>query len=121
MLPSVGNGEIVYTQKQVVDGNLVEYFLGYCNGGSLVFNYHPGAKGAVVDHGVGTHDLFAHRELHLVGNQSGGVVLLADKQVDEVLAHPLLGSEGYPTAAKGVENHGAVAFAANFNVKRWQI
>ena len=63
----------------------------------------------------------AYGELHLVGHQSGRVVEMLDKIVDEVLPYPLFGCQGYKAATQRVE-HGGTSVALRYtDVEGWEI
>lgn len=101
-------------QKHVVDGYLVEHLLGQCDGGCLIFEYHSGFQVVVVQHTVGPKALVANAQCYLVGHQQLRITFVVDKEIDEMLPYPFLGSKGYVLATKWVEHSGTRFRASHF-------
>lgn len=117
MCEPVGNNEILCVQLDVVSSDLFEHSTGDMDVGSLVFDDHAGAELAVVEDAVGPQVFLSDAEGDLVGQQRGGVAKAGDEPVREVLAHPFLGREGYPAAAKRVEHLAMAVLCAQLYVE----
>lgn len=104
MLQSVRHDEIVGMEQKIIRGDLVEHFLGECDGGCLVLDDHPGVESLVVEHAVGTQLLLPHLQLDLIGQQRGGITEVPDEVMNEILANPFLGGERHIATPKDVEN-----------------
>ena len=91
-------------EQEIIYRNLIEHLLRDGDMRCLVFDNHPGAELAAVEHAVGTQHLVAAFQLNLVGEQRGRVALVLDEIVYEVLAHPFFGCQCYEAAAQNVED-----------------
>ena len=91
-------------QQHIVGDNLVENSLRDRYVRSLVFNNHDRLQLLVVKDGVGPESLVAHMQRNLVGKQCGRVVTVLHHEVDEVLSHPLFGSEPDVASSQKIEN-----------------
>ena len=85
----------------------------------LVFDNHPGAEFAAVEHAVGTQHLVAAFQLNLVGEQRGRVALVLDEIVYEVLAYPFFGGDGYVFPAQHIQYLGLLFGARNLHFEGW--
>ena len=101
---AVAHYEKVDVEQHVVGGYLVEHALRYLHRRGLVLYNHARPQLSVVEHAVGSEPLAAYGERNLVGHERGGVALVADEPVDEVLAHPFLGCQSHVAAAQNVED-----------------
>lgn len=121
VLESVAHYEPVHVQTHVVAAYLVEDLL--CEGDvrCLVFHYHQRLGLPAEDHRVAALACGAHRDGHLVGDKPCGIALVGDEKMDEMLPHPLLGSECHVFAAQGVEHHRAPACGAEPKVGLGQV
>ncbi len=118
---AIGDNEVVYMEEAVISDNLVEYLLGDVNGGSFVLNNHTGLESSVVEYGIGTERLVAHLELQLIGQKRGGVVLVADKVVNEMLSDPFFRGQRDVFPAQRVENLTLPVGFAYFYLVGWQV
>ena len=119
MLQPVAHHQEVYVEQKVIYGYLVEHLLGDGDVGRLVLDNHPGAQVAAIEHAVGTQHLVAAFELNLVGKQSGRIALVLYEEVDEMLAHPLLGSERHVFSAQHIQDFRLLSGARNLDVESW--
>ena len=87
-------------EQKIIYRYLVEYLLGDGNVGRLVFDNHSGAQLAAIEHAVGTQRLVAAFQLNLVGDEGCWVALVFYQEVNEVLAHPFFGRDGYVFPAR---------------------
>ena len=119
MQQSVADNEVIDVQQHVVSRYLVEHPLGqgYCR--RLVFDYHYRSRCLVVKHAVAAELLVAGTKFNLVGEQGRRITLVADKEVDEMLAHPFLGRQADVFPPQSIENVRLVAAARDFYFVLW--
>lgn len=103
---AIGEEEITGLDGRMVAHGLVEDGIGEGHRGGLALHYHQGFARATEDDGIGALVLPVHLEgvLHRHPARRHSDVL--HEEVQGLLAHLLLGRQGHPTAAQGVENHG---------------
>ena len=106
MAEAVADYQIGNAQHIIVGGYLVEHFLGDVDGGRLVFHDHDGLPLLGIQDTVTSAGGPVEAYRHLVPHERGGISLVPYEVVDEVLAHPFLGGEGYKTVSQYVENVG---------------
>ena len=100
---TVAHDQIFHFQDHVVSANLVEYYLGDLHIGTFVLHNHQGFQSLLaIDDCVATATHAIQRYSHLVRHQRGGVALVLDEEMHEMLAHPLLRGEGDKLLAKHI-------------------
>lgn len=101
---AVGEEEIKGLNDRVVAHGLVEDDVGEGHRSGLALHHHQGLARATEDDGIGALVLSVHLEgvLHRHPTRRHPEVL--HKEVQGLLAHLLLGRQGHPTAAQGVED-----------------
>ena len=119
MLQSVAHHQVIYVEQEIIYRNLIEHLLRDGDMRRLVFDNHPGAEFAAVEHAVGTQHLVAAFQLNLVGEQRGRVALVLDEIVYEVLAHPFFGRDGYVFPAQHIQYLGLLFRARNLHFEGW--
>lgn len=100
---------------------MLENFLSYANGGSLVLYDYEGIALGVEDYAVAASLFAVGSKLHFVSHEGWRVALVVGEESGELLAHPFFGSESYVTAAKEVVNSGLALALAYFYVGNWQV
>ena len=93
MLQPVAHHQKVDMEQKIVNRNLVEHFLRDGDVRGFVLDDHAGLKLTGVEHTVGAQHLVATFQLDFVGKQRGRIPLVLDEKMNEMLAHPLFGSE----------------------------
>lgn len=103
---AVGKEEITGLNDRMVAHGLVEDDVGEGHRGGLALHHHQGLARATEDDGIGALVLSVHLEgvLHRHPTRRHPEVL--HEEVQGLLADLLLGRQGHPTAAQGVEDHG---------------
>ena len=104
VVQAVADDEARRLYHTVVTRYLVEYLLRHGNVGSLVLHYAERFEGPGVDHGVGAARHGVECQRHLVGHKHTWESTLRDEEIDEMLAHPFLGSESHPASAQLIEH-----------------
>ena len=110
MLQPVAHHQKVDMEQKIVNRNLVEYFL--CDGDvrGFVLDDHAGLQFTGVEHTVGAQHLVATFQLDFVGEQRGRIPLVLDEKMNEMLAHPLFGSERDELPAQHIQYLGMLFF-----------
>ena len=108
MLQSVAHHQKVDMEQKIVDRNLVEHFLRDGDVRGFVLDNHAGLQLTGVEHTVGAQHLVATFQLDFVGEQRGRIPLVLDEKMNEMLAHPLFGSERDELPAQYIQYLGAV-------------
>lgn len=100
---TVGNGNITGTQREIVTKSLVKNRRREFDGRSLALDDEVGGGGAVEANNVETAAEAADGDFPLHSHKGGRISPIADKIVDDVLAHPLLWREDKVTPANDIE------------------
>ena len=117
MLHSVADHEIIDMQEHIICSYLLNHFL--CDGdcGSLVFYDGTSQTATVVHDRVTPETLLPAPKFYLVLHESCRVAFMLYQEMDEMLPHPLFGSESHVTPAEDVENQDTLVAA----LKLWQV
>lgn len=91
MLHPVANNQPSDSHFYIVPAYLVKNILTDGNMRCLVFDNHDGLGLSIVDNCIATLLRIVQAEGHLVGYARGIIPLLADQEMNEVLANPLFG------------------------------
>ena len=121
MLHSVADHEIIDMQEHIICSYLLNHFL--CDGdcGSLVFYDGTSQTATVVHDRVAPETLLPAPKFYLVLHESCRVAFMLYQEMDEMLPHPLFGSESYVTPAEDVENQDTLVAALKLGQIRRQI
>ena len=115
MRQSVADENVVRLEDAVVGARLSERRCGDGDGGRFIFYDYPRASSLpMIEHGVAAPRHAADHHRHFVGKQPMRIVLVGDKKVREMLAHPLLGREADVAAAQKVKHRGLRAGGLRF-------
>ena len=105
MLESVADHQPVNMKTHVVSAYLVEDLLSEWDMGSFVFQNHQWLSLLAVDDGITSLACIAQGNGHLVGHQACRISFVGNKEMCEMLPHPLLGSKSNILLPERVEDH----------------
>jgi hypothetical protein len=110
---AVGGEEVAGADDAVVVGDLFKGIAADGNGGLFALGDEHRLPLTVVDDDVGAEWFLAVFEAFFDGDEPTRAAAVADEELDQVLADPLLGGEGDVFAAQGVEDDGGAVVEAD--------